>query len=90
MTDLSTPEKRNEYWTDYAKDRLVGRTIKLVRYLSAEETDALGWYCRPLVIQLDDGSILFPSKDDEGNDGGALFGEPRDGDEEWVFPVLHD
>jgi len=38
------------------------------------------------VIELDDGSQIFPSQDDEGNDGGALFGQGSDGDE-WTFPV---
>tara|TARA_B100000575_G_C23011636_1_gene582737 strand:- start:779 stop:1024 length:246 start_codon:yes stop_codon:yes gene_type:complete len=74
-------------WTKYASDKLVGKTIKLVRYLSEKEAESLGWYSRPLVIEFTDNSIIFPSKDDEGNDGGALFGQSKD-NKEWTFPVL--
>jgi hypothetical protein len=35
----------------------------------------MGWARRPLVIELDDGTLMFASRDDEGNDGGALFGQ---------------
>jgi hypothetical protein len=31
--------------------------------------------------------MLFPSKDDEGNDGGALFGQNKDR-EDLTFPVI--
>ncbi len=74
-------------WTKVAKDRLEGRTIVDVRYLSKKETENMGWYQRPVVMQLDDGSMIFPSQDDEGNDAGTLFGQSGKG-EEWVFPVL--
>ena len=74
-------------WTEYAKSRLEGRTIVEVRYLSQAEAGNLDWHQRPLVMQLDDGSLIFPSQDDEGNDGGALFGQSEKG-EDWLFPVL--
>ena len=74
-------------WTDYARKHLVGRTIKAIGYMSAEEADELGWYGRALVIELDDGTALFPSQDDEGNDAGALFGQGPSG-AELTFPVL--
>jgi hypothetical protein len=32
------------------------------------------------VLVLDDGTILYPSRDDEGNGPGALFGADRDGE----------
>ena len=55
---------------------LVGRSIVEVRAMSAREIEAEGW---PLdetapVLVLDDGTILFPSRDEEGNGPGALFG----------------
>lgn len=53
--------------------KLVGRTIAGVRYMSPAEMSALGWDSAPIVITLDDGTIFYSSKDDEGNDGGALF-----------------
>lgn len=74
-------------WTDYAKEKLVGKKIKSVRYLTNGEADDLGWYSRPIVIELNDGSLILPSMDDEGNNGGALFGQSNQGDD-WTFPVI--
>jgi len=74
-------------WVKYGEDRLLGRKIVRVRFLSVEEREEAGWSCRPVVIHLDDGTYLYPSRDDEGNDGGALFGESPDG-EGLAFPVL--
>ena len=31
------------------------------------------WYKRPVCMLLDNGVWIYPSQDDEGNDGGALF-----------------
>jgi hypothetical protein len=56
-----------------AHNALVGRKIIAVSYLTVEEARGMGWTRRPLVITLDDGTNVFSSCDDEGNDGGALF-----------------
>jgi hypothetical protein len=43
------------------------------------------WYNRPVCILLDDGKWLYPMRDDEGNDGGALgIAGPRQD----TYPVL--
>lgn len=52
---------------------LVGKTIKSVRYMTPEETEDAGWNSRPLIIQFEDGSYIYPMKDDEGNDAGSYF-----------------
>jgi hypothetical protein len=52
---------------------LVGRTIVAVRYMTEAEEAQQMWSNAAVVIQLDDGTLLFPSADDEGNDAGALF-----------------
>ena len=62
-----------EYWAAEVRELLVGRTITAVRYMSSEEMDELGWYRSGIVLTLDNGLSLFPSRDDEGNDAGALF-----------------
>lgn len=54
------------------KELLVGKTIESVRYMTKEEAEQIDWYSRPLVIQFTDGTILYPQKDDEGNNGGAM------------------
>jgi hypothetical protein len=74
-------------WEDYGKKHLLNKTIKMVRYMSDEEQEAMGWYHKPLVIQLDDGTLLIPSADDEGNEAGALFGQDSEG-EQLIFPVI--
>lgn len=60
-------------WADKAKAVLVGKTIASVRYLTDKETEDLMWSSASLLIVFTDGSYMFPSADDEGNDGGALF-----------------
>jgi hypothetical protein len=60
-------------WAKTAHDQLVGRKIVAVRYMGDDEAKEFGWYQRPIVIQLDDGNLIYPSADDEGNNGGALF-----------------
>jgi len=76
-----------KYWNDLAKRNLLGKTIKSVRYMTKSEAENMGWESRALAIFFTDGSFIFPSMDDEGNDGGALFGRTKDG-EDLTFPVL--
>ena len=70
---------RNEHqttmdrWLHDIRPVVVGRRIKSVRYLSDSERDDIGWYRASIVLELDDGTALWPSSDDEGNDAGALF-----------------
>lgn len=67
MTDI---EKR---WTTEARRQLLGRRIVQVRYMTEAEAGDLDWGSRPVVIQLDDGALIWAAADDEGNDGGAIF-----------------
>lgn len=73
--DLLT--EMDERWTKIAHDMLIGKTITHVRYLSAEEARDLGWDNKSVVIHLRDKNgkeiLIYPSRDDEGNDAGALF-----------------
>jgi hypothetical protein len=52
---------------------LVGRTIKEMRRLTDEEMRINGFHKNPMVLFLDDGTFILPQRDDEGNDGGALY-----------------
>ena len=70
--DLFNQDMENK-WLKIASDQLVGRKIVAVHYMSKEEREDYGWYKRPLVIKLDDGNSIFPSVDEEGNDGGVMF-----------------
>ena len=78
-------DKTEKRWTEHAKI-LIGKKIKSVRYMSESEAEDFGWYKRPLVIIFEDNSLIYSSMDDEGNDGGALFGLSEDGAMD--FPVI--
>jgi hypothetical protein len=87
-------------WNRAATEKLVGRTIVKAEYMDEDEQRAHGWHSRPVILYLDNGSRIYPSQDDEGNDGGSLFGtdQPRvgeddadlDGGDDWQLPVLRD
>jgi len=67
--------RKNRYahlWEKAEKD-FVGKKIIGVRYMSSDECKHMGWDSAPICLILDDMTIIFPSRDDEGNDGGALF-----------------
>ena len=57
--------------------RLAGRRIVSVRYMTDDEMRACAWFRRSVVLVLDDGTVLFPMSDDEGNDAGVLCGLAR-------------
>ena len=89
MSNESEKEKKptevnyRTYWNERAK-RLVGKTIVASCYMTTEERDRLGlghWYRSTVKIVFDDGTIMFPSQDDEGNDSGVLYAYNADGSE---------
>ena len=60
-------------WTRDIARALLGKTITKVEYMTEDEAKYNGWERRPIILRLNDGTFLFPSMDDEGNDGGAIF-----------------
>lgn len=84
MSDKKIIETR---WTTAANKHLKGKKVRSVRYLTEEEQDDLGWYSRAVVIEFEDGSLIFPSKDDEGNGAGSIFGQDKNG-KDFVLPVI--
>ena len=86
-------EEIEKNWTDKATKALVGKKIVKVQYMTVDNSKEFDWNQRPLLLTLDDGSVIFPQSDDEGNDGGALGhcppkGKEEDDNHEDVFPVL--
>ena len=65
-------------WLHNLRPILVGRTIESIRYLSDSECEDLGWFRSAIALVLDDGTTIWPSADDEGNDAGALFTSNED------------
>ena len=68
MTEKNIEKK----WTEGIEEKLVGKKIVKVEYLSNESAESFHWYKRPIILFLDDGSEIIPSMDDEGNDAGAI------------------
>ena len=72
-------------WKQRAEKTLLGKKITAVRWMTDEEAEDIGWYSRPLCIELDHYLWIFSSMDDEGNNGGALFTTHKN---ENGFPVF--
>lgn len=68
-----TNEEIEKRWNELAEHLLKGKKIVSVRYMNEQEKEMLGWHNRCVIIVLDDGTAIYPSRDDEGNDAGALF-----------------
>jgi len=61
---------------------IVDKKIVELRYMTDMEMDAEAWdpnFRRPKVLVLDDGTVIYPSQDDEGNGPGVLFGRTVSG-----------
>jgi hypothetical protein len=62
---------------------MVGRTIAEVRPMTRAELKKEGWetgrHLPPTVLVLDNGTKLYPSRDEEGNGPGAMFGTDAKG-----------
>lgn len=59
---------------------LEARVITAVRPMNETESEALNWpEAAPIVIKLDDGTLLFASVDDDGNSPGSLWMRDKNG-----------
>jgi len=70
---MSHQDETIKHWNTECSKHLVGKTIKNVRYMNNKELEQHYWYKRPLIIFFTDGTYMYSSADDEGNDGGSLF-----------------
>ena len=59
-------------WNKTAEKMLLGKKIVKVEYMPVEETDDMSWDYQPVCFLLDNGDWVYPMRDDEGNDAGAL------------------
>jgi len=60
------------YRGEYA--HIIGRTIVDVRAMYPEEMNTLMWYGEPgSVITMDNGAMVVPMMDEEGNGAGSLM-----------------
>ena len=72
-------------WAEKAAGVLLGRKIVRVRYVTEQEMRDLYWHQSGVVMELDNGTLVYPSQDDEGNGPGALFTSDENTP---VIPVL--
>lgn len=59
---------------------IVGQKITGIRAMTKAELAAEGWefgHDNPPVLVLENGTCLYPSRDQEGNGGGAMFGKSK-------------
>ena len=75
-------------WTKLAAKKLIGKKITNVEYMPTDECVNMGWYNRPICIELDNKVWIYPQSDDEGNDGGVIYYTGVDIDDAEVLPVL--
>ena len=75
-------------WTKQVKKHLVGKKIIDVKWMTPKDAEEnFGWDYQACEIYLEDGIILTPSMDDEGNNAGAIFTNLVDLP---TIPVLRD
>lgn len=63
-------------------DNVTGQKIVRVREMTPKEMEDEGWERwdePPTVMELENGTKLYPSRDPEGNGPGAMFGMGADG-----------
>ena len=70
-----------DFWNKKAQELLLNKKIIKVEYMDSKEAKNAMWDNRPVRIILEDGTNIFPMRDDEGNDGGALWLGNHDLDE---------
>jgi hypothetical protein len=68
-------------------NELIGKKITKIRPISKKEMEDEGWEScgATSVIELEDGTTIYPSQDDEGNGGGTLFGKDKKGNTFYVW-----
>lgn len=55
-------------------ENIVGQKIKGIRTMTRDEAIFEGWEPSAVVIELENGTRLYASVDDEGNGPGSIFG----------------
>ena len=84
---MDNERELNERWETTANKILLGRRIVNIKWMSEEEAEHNGWHKRPVKLMLDDGTVMIPQCDDEGNDGGAiLWANPKETVESKHYP----
>ena len=86
MSVVGKKLSNQELWEEKAKKLFEGKKIVSVRYMTEKEAEENDIHARPLCFKLDDGTIVIPLSDDEGNNGGAFQLIKKD--QSYLLPVM--
>lgn len=76
------PKKKGSQITYPAGQKITG-----VAYLDDASLRKLGWRRSPIVLRFSGGGILYPTRDNEGNDAGTVFVVPKKSSPWYLFPA---
>ena len=66
--------KAKKFWINKANELLLNKKIvKISWQTETESNENHGWHNRAIQLHLDDGTMIVPQMDDEGNNAGALM-----------------
>lgn len=89
---MNSPNYAN--WNLTARNLLLGKTVKDVRYMTRKDADKIGveyWNSMPIIIQFTDNTMITIASDDECNDGGAVLvlNDPKPDSDITLLPTLY-
>ena len=76
MGDLTRKKQEADLikkWEKDINDKLRGKTIMGCRYMTEKEMEDHMWNKKALAIMFTDGTTIYASADDEGNEAGSIF-----------------
>mgnify|MGYP003679347646 CR=1 FL=1 len=72
---------------DIVMSDMIGKKITAIRAMTSDELETEGWGGdRCVVIELEDGTLIYPSSDEEGNRAGSLFAV-ENGEQVHILPL---
>lgn len=76
-------------WEQLAKKVLLGKKIVMVRYMTESEMSETGFQNTGLIIELEDGTIFWPTSDNDGTNSGAIhYAINSQSQNDYVLPNL--
>ena len=86
MSAVGKKLTNQQLWEEKARKLFEGKKIVSVRYMTELEAEENDMEARPLCFKLNDGTIVIPLSDDEGNNGGAFQLIKKD--QTYLLPVM--
>ena len=67
-----TKKELKKKWSREISEKIIGRKIVGVRYMTDSEVKGNLWHNAAVVLTLDNGTGIYPMSDEEGNNAGAI------------------